>query len=26
VVISVVALVAMCMTHDNSKKKLTDIE
>ena len=26
VVISVVALVAMCLTHDNSKKKLTDIK
>ena len=26
VVISVVALIAMCMTHDNSKKKLTEIQ
>ena len=26
VVISVIALIAMCLTHDNSKKKLTDID
>ena len=26
VAISVVAFIAMCMTHDNSKKKLTEIQ
>ncbi|MEE0705068.1 MAG: MFS transporter [Adlercreutzia sp.] len=26
VAISVIALIAMCLTHDNSKKKLTDIQ